>query len=173
MQNQTKPTSGSKPVGKNEESQTEEIMMYEIEDGELVYREVDKLRMYYTDNPQKVFIPCERLIIDEKQPFRLYNEDELTDLASRIKKSGLINPIAVRSVEDGMYEILSGRNRARAVMLNGNKEIAAFIYFVDDDKAKMIMLDGEVQRVLLCTTNDIYNLSSRKQIKRLLSEHGI
>jgi ParB family chromosome partitioning protein len=94
--------------------------------------------------PEKVFIPCDKLIIDEKQPFRLYNQEKLKDLAERIKQSGLLSPIIVRPAPEGMYEVLSGRNRLHAIMLNGGKEIAAFIRNVSDDEAKMIMLNANL-----------------------------
>jgi len=93
---------------------------------------------------QKAFIPCDKLIIDENQPFRLYNDEELADLAARIKQSGLLHSIVVRPAKNGMYEILSGRNRTRAVMLNGDKEIEALIRDVGDDEAKMIMLNANL-----------------------------
>jgi ParB family chromosome partitioning protein len=93
-----------------------------------------------------VMLPCENLIIDPKQPFRLYTEEQLADLAMRIKQSGLLNPITVRptKLNKDRYEILSGRNRTRAVMLNGDKEIAAIIREVDNDEATMIMLDANL-----------------------------
>jgi ParB family chromosome partitioning protein len=94
---------------------------------------------------QKEWINCKDLIIDENQPFRLYNDEELADLAERIKQSGLLHPIVVRRTHDRKkYEVLSGRNRAKAVMLNGDIEITAFIRNVGDDEAKMIMLNANL-----------------------------
>jgi len=96
-------------------------------------------------NIQKEWISCKDLIIDENQPFRLYNDEELADLAERIKQSGLLHPIVVRRTHDRKkYEVLSGRNRLRAVMLNGDIEIATFVRDVSDDEAKQIMLDGNL-----------------------------
>jgi len=66
---------------------------------------------------QAVMLPCEKLIIDENQPFRLYTDEQIEDLAARIKQSGLLNPIIVRPSKHNpdSYEVLSGRNRTRAV----------------------------------------------------------
>jgi len=89
-------------------------------------------------------ISCHNLIIDENQPFRLYTGEQLAELAERIKRSGLLNPIIVRPVDMGMYEVLSGRNRAKAVMLNGDEEIEAIIRDVDDDMAAIIMIDANL-----------------------------
>ena len=93
-----------------------------------------------------VFIPCDKLIIENNQPFRLYTDEQLTDLAARIKQIGLLNPIIVRPSknENGKYEILSGRNRTKAVMMNGDKEIEALIRNVEDDEAAMIMLNANL-----------------------------
>jgi ParB family chromosome partitioning protein len=93
---------------------------------------------------RSVLIPCEKLRFDHNQPFRMYNDEEIDDLAARIKQSGLLNPIIVRKNSQGAYEILSGRNRAKAVMKLGHKEIAAFIAGVNDDEAKRIMLNANL-----------------------------
>jgi len=89
-------------------------------------------------------VPCYKLIIDENQPFRLYTEEQLQDLAERIKRSGLLNPIIARPADKGMYEVLLGRNRVKAVMLNGDEEIEAIIRDVDDDTAAIIMIDANL-----------------------------
>ena len=111
--------------------------------------DVEKLFDNMLGNPSEgeekiVLLPCVNLIISENQPFRLYTEDELQDLAERIKRSGLLNAIIVRPAEQNMYEILSGRNRAKAVMINGEKEIKAIVREVDDDTAMLIMLDANL-----------------------------
>jgi ParB family chromosome partitioning protein len=105
----------------------------------------DELLGVPTEDEQKiVLLPCCKLIIDENQPFRLYTEEQLQDLAGRIKRSGLLNPVIVRPDDKSSYEVLSGRNRVRAVMLNGNEEIRAIIREVDDDTAALIMLDANL-----------------------------
>jgi len=111
---------------------------------ELVVNDAEQPRETQNIEPEKVFISCDKLVFNEDQPFRLYNKEQLVDLAVRIKRSGLLHPIIVRPAADGKYEILSGRNRARAVRMNGDKEIAAFIRDVDDDEAQMIMLNANL-----------------------------
>jgi ParB family chromosome partitioning protein len=129
MENQIKPRFGSVPRVKINNAQPSN-------------------QLNQASNPQnksgQVLIRCDKLIIDENQPFRLYNNEQLADLAERIKQSGLLNPITVRPRQNDRYEVLSGRNRTRAVMLNGDKEIAAFIRNVGDDEAKMIMLNANL-----------------------------
>jgi len=93
---------------------------------------------------RSVLIPCEKLRFDNNQPFRMYTEEEIDDLAERIKQIGLLNPIIVRKNFQEAYEILSGRNRAKAVMKLGFKEIAAFVRDVDDDEAALIMLNANL-----------------------------
>ena len=102
------------------------------------------------DEQKIVQLPCYKLIIDENQPFRLYTEEQLQDLAERIKRSGLLNPVIVRPSEESKYEVLSGRNRVKAVMLNGEQEIQAIVRDVDDDTAALIMIDANLgQRDIL------------------------
>jgi len=98
-----------------------------------------------SEGEQKIVqLPCYKLIIDENQPFRLYTQEQLQDLAERIKRSGLLNPVIVRPADMSNYEVLSGRNRVKAVMLNGDKEIQAIIREVDDDVAALIMIDANL-----------------------------
>jgi ParB family chromosome partitioning protein len=110
-----------------------------------ISREYDKMFCIEPEGERKItVVPCYKLIIDENQPFRLYTEEQLNDLAGRIKRSGLLNPIIARPADKGMYEVLSGRNRVKAVMLNGNEEIETIIRDVDDDTAAIIMIDANL-----------------------------
>jgi len=74
----------------------------------------------------------------------MYTDEEIDDLVARIEQSGLLNPIIVRKMQNGFYQVLSGRNRTKAMKKLGAKEIAAFIANVSDDEAKMIMLNANL-----------------------------
>lgn len=50
------------------------------------------------------------------QPFNAYSQEDLEALAKSIYDQGVINPITVRPMNDGKYQILSGRNRTRAAI---------------------------------------------------------
>ena len=88
-----------------------------------------------TSNDQKV-VEIQLDLIDPNpfQPRKVFNEDELAELANTIKTHGLLQPISVRSV-NGRYQIISGERRTRASRLAGLKTIKAQILNDVADKA--------------------------------------
>lgn len=84
------------------------------------------------------------LIPFKNQPFRLYSDEEMKELKESIERIGLQNPIIVRKIDNGKYEILAGHNRARAFKELGKTTIPAMIQDVDDDTAQMIMVDTNI-----------------------------
>ncbi len=89
----------------------------------------------------------------EPQPFSLYNEEDLAQLAEGIKSVGVLSPIIVRphKEKDGCYEIIAGHNRTNASKLAGLSTVPSIIKNVDDDEANIIMIDT--------------NLDQRKELK--------
>ena len=88
-----------------------------------------------TSNDQKV-VEIQLDLIDPNpfQPRKIFNEEELSELANTIKTHGLLQPISVRSV-NGRYQIISGERRTRASRLAGLKTIKAQILNDVADKA--------------------------------------
>ena len=113
---------------------------------------LDNLLYALPDETDKIFlVSSSKLIINDDQAFSLHNDEQLQALAERIKRCGLINAISIRPANDDNYEVITGRNRVRAVMLNGDKEIKAIIYNVDDDTAKLMIIDenlGQREHIL-------------------------
>lgn len=84
------------------------------------------------------------LVPFKNQPFRFYSDDEMKELKESIGRIGLQNPIIVRAIQDNKYEILAGHNRAKAFRELGRFKIPAIIREVDDDTAKMILIDTNI-----------------------------
>jgi ParB family chromosome partitioning protein len=74
------------------------------------------------------------------QPFHMYPEDKLLELASDMEARGLDNPIIVRQYEAG-YQILAGHNRVEAAKLINWETIPAKIVNADDDAARLILVN--------------------------------
>jgi ParB family chromosome partitioning protein len=74
------------------------------------------------------------------QPFHMYPEDKLQELAADMEARGLDNPIIVRPYEAG-YQILAGHNRVEAAKLIHWETIPAKIVNADDDAARLIMVN--------------------------------
>ncbi len=94
-------------------------------------------------------IDIDRLIAYRRHPFKLYEDERLSNMVGSIKQHGILSPIIVRP--DGIsnnYEILSGHNRTNAAKLAGLKQVPIEIRIVDDDIADMIVVESNfVQRM--------------------------
>ena len=111
----------------------------------------------YDSAAKIVHIPLESLVeysddafktaTGRDQPFKAYSKENLDTLAKSIKENGVINPIIVRPLDNGTYQILAGRNRKRAARLCGKETIPAIIRSdIDDDSAALIMLDTNLEQ---------------------------
>jgi ParB family chromosome partitioning protein len=80
------------------------------------------------------------------QPRKHFNEEALHELSESIKNLGVIQPITVRHINRGKYQILSGERRYRAARLAGLETIPAFVRSTDDEDVLMIALVENIQR---------------------------
>lgn len=79
-------------------------------------------------------------------PFRVLDDDRMMETAESVKEYGVLVPIIARPMADGGYEIVSGHRRKRACELAGMNEIPAIVRDLDDDEAVIIMVDSNLQR---------------------------
>lgn len=126
-------------------------------DSENDFDEIVSSARSLNDTAKITIIPLERLveysdeafesITGRPQPFKTHCQESLESLAKSIEENGVINPIVVRPLEDGKYQILAGRNRARASRICGNTDIPAIVRAdIDDIGAAMIMLDTNLEQ---------------------------
>ena len=83
-------------------------------------------------------IPLEQIRVNRYQPRQDFDRAALEDLANSIQLHGIIQPITVRRLEEGAYELISGERRLRASKLAELADIPAYIR-IADDKAMMEM----------------------------------
>lgn len=91
-------------------------------------------------------LPISQIQRGKYQPRREMDPDALEDLASSIKAQGIIQPIVVREVSGGRYEIVAGERRWRAAQLAGLTEVPALIKDIPDESAVAIALIENIQR---------------------------
>ena len=91
-------------------------------------------------------IPISELVPFKDHPFRVVDDDHMMETVESVKEYGVLVPIIVRPLEDGLYEIVSGHRRKRACELAGIDEIPVIIRDLDDDEATIIMVDSNLQR---------------------------
>lgn len=80
------------------------------------------------------------------QPRREFDEDSLQELASSIREIGIIQPVTLRLMNDGRYQIIAGERRWRAAQQAGLTSIPAYIRTVEDENVMEMALVENIQR---------------------------
>ena len=98
--------------------------------------------------PKLMNIKLEKLHPFENHPYKVLDDEPMTELVESIKEYGLLNRIIVRPLEDkpDEYEIISGHRRVRAAELLEMKEVPVVVHFIDRDQATILMVDSNCQR---------------------------
>ncbi|WP_298370377.1 ParB/RepB/Spo0J family partition protein [uncultured Lutibacter sp.] len=91
-------------------------------------------------------IELNQIEINPFQPRSYFNEEALQELASSIKELGVIQPITVRKLESGLFQLVSGERRFRASKLIGNETIPAYIRLANDQEMLEMALVENIQR---------------------------
>ena len=91
-------------------------------------------------------VEVSRIVPNPNQPRREFDQDALQELASSIKELGIIQPITLRQMDDGRYQIIAGERRWRASQLAGLTTIPAYIVTVEDESAMEMALVENIQR---------------------------
>lgn len=98
------------------------------------------------------------------QPRTEFDEEALNELAASIKSIGIVQPITVRAVEDGKYEIIAGERRFRASKLAGLSSVPAYIRKTEDESLLELALIENIQR------EDLNAIEVAISYQRLLDE---
>jgi ParB family transcriptional regulator, chromosome partitioning protein len=101
------------------------------------------------------------------QPRTRMDKDSLAELAESIKTQGVMQPVLVRAVSAGRFEIIAGERRWRAAQLAGLSEVPVMIREVADDAALAMSLIENIQR------EDLNPLEEAMGIQRLIKEFGM
>jgi ParB family chromosome partitioning protein len=109
-------------------------------------------------------LPVERIVRGHYQPRQDLREDTLQELAESIRAQGLVQPIIVRPVGEGRYELIAGERRWRAAQLAGLREVPAIIRKVPDRAAIAMALVENIQR------EDLNPLEEATALQRLIAE---
>lgn len=91
-------------------------------------------------------MPLSQLHPFEGHPFKVLDDDAMTETVESIRQMGVANPLIVRPDPDGGYEIISGHRRHHAAELAGLDTIPVIVRELDDDAAVIMMVDSNLQR---------------------------
>jgi ParB family chromosome partitioning protein len=112
-------------------------------------------------------LPLDVIQRGKYQPRIDMHQESLQDLADSISAQGVVQPIVVRSIDAGRYEIIAGERRWRAAQLAGLHEIPAVVRAVEDRAAIAIALIENIQR------EDLNPLEEARALERLIREFEI
>ncbi len=111
-------------------------------------------------------VPIEFVHRNPRNPRRTFDEAELDELSRSISQHGIVQPVVVRPLPEGRYEIIAGERRWRAAQRAGMVEIPVLIRDVDDRTALELAIVENVQR------SDLNPIDEAEGYRQLISEHG-
>lgn len=112
-------------------------------------------------------LPISKVEPKADQPRTTFDEIALSELSESIKQHGIIQPITVRKLPTGYYQIIAGERRWRAARMAGLKEVPVNIIEADDKLAAELALVENLQRA------DLNPIEEAKGYHRLIKEFGL
>ena len=112
-------------------------------------------------------LPLQKVEPNPNQPRRRFDEEELQALADSIAEHGILQPLAVRAMEGGFYQILAGERRWRAARLAGLKEVPVVVVEADDRTVMELALIENLQR------QDLNPMEEAEGYRVLTEEYGL
>ena len=91
-------------------------------------------------------IPLEQIDDFPDHPFKVKDDEDMTQLVESVKERGVITPATVRQKEDGRYELISGHRRKRACELAGFDTLRCEVVDLTRDEATILMVESNFQR---------------------------
>lgn len=118
------------------------------------------------DTPYKL-LPIHKVEPNKNQPRQDFDEEELTALSESIGIHGILQPLSVRDLENGYYQIIAGERRWRAARMAGLSEVPVVIIEADDKKAMELALIENLQR------QDLNPVEEALGYQSLMQEHNM
>lgn len=103
---------------------------------------------------------------NKNQPRQIFDDDALSELADSIKEHGVLQPLIVRPLADGSYQLVAGERRWRASRLAGLTEVPVIIRSLTDSEVAVIALIENLQR------EDLNPIEEAEGISRLIDEYS-
>lgn len=124
------------------------------------------VKTFETQSKQEIVkcVVVHKILPGKFQPRKDFDPERLKDLASSIKKQGILQPIIVRECVDNEYEIIAGERRWRAAQMAGLQKVPVIICNISDESALAFGLIENIQR------QDLNPIEEAVAIKRLIEE---
>ena len=99
-----------------------------------------------TETQGAMYLPISEVESNSAQPRKFFDEAALAELAESIRQHGIIQPLTVRKLSSGYYQIIAGERRWRAARLAGLSEVPVTVIEADDRKAAELAMIENLQR---------------------------
>lgn len=99
-----------------------------------------------TETTGALSVPISQVESCSSQPRKYFDEAALADLAASIREHGIIQPLTVRKLSSGYYQIIAGERRWRAARIAGLSEVPVIVMEADDRKAAELAMIENLQR---------------------------
>lgn len=119
----------------------------------------------YDDSPSSVAINA--IEANRWQPRSVFHDEALHELAASIREVGVLQPLVVRPLTEGRYELIAGERRLRASKLAGLKQVPIIVRATSDQTSLEIALIENIQR------EDIGPLECARAYRQLMTEFGL
>ena len=123
--------------------------------------------LYENEQDLLIKLPVSKVEPRQDQPRSYFGEDSLQELAESLSQYGLIQPITVRKLSSGYYQIIAGERRWRAARLAGLEEIPVRVIEADDRRVMELALVENLQR------EDLNPIEEARGYKTLITEYGL
>ena len=112
-------------------------------------------------------LPTHKVEPNRNQPRQDFDEEELMALAESVETHGIIQPLTVRELSNGYYQIIAGERRWRAARMAGLAEVPAVVIEADDKKAMELALIENLQR------QDLNPVEEALGYQSLMADYGL
>ena len=122
------------------------------------------------ENPEEkssLYLPISQVESCAGQPRKQFDPDALADLADSIREHGIIQPLTVRKLQSGYYQIIAGERRWRAARMVGLDQVPAIVIEADDRKAMELAMIENLQR------EDLNPIEEAEGYRQLMEQYNL
>ena len=126
----------------------------------------EKMNIGSAEGDQVLELDINRLRAFKNHPFKVTADMSMVELKDSIEKYGILNPLIVRPVPEGYYEIISGHRRKFAAKQLGYTKVPVIIKVMKNDEAIVAMVDSNLQREYISPSEKAYAYKMRYDVMK-------
>ncbi|ARF17505.1 nucleoid occlusion protein [Sporosarcina sp. P3] len=129
---------------------------------------IEEVKVHHLEKVAQIAI--DSITPNQYQPRTIFHEEKIEELARTIHTHGVIQPIVIRTKDDGTYEIIAGERRFRAMRKLGWTEVPAIVRDLDDKETASIALIENLQREELTAIEEAHAYERLLELHELTQE---